>query len=249
MRAIAAGGEAKDLDKAMAALLGPEAWRLGVGELSGSSADQLWHYCGRPGDSAKRDQKIAETKALAEKIKAAALPKEAAPAQRIARFKELWADYRSAQPKIPGVVGQLKAILLVTPEAIPDLLRDPGADAQMLARDAIAAGITGTDPLWTEIEAANKVNVSSYAPGIIYLAQRIAGGSIDELKKRHPQKCVAHPLEAAMRKSVEDGLKQNKLEPWQVIAWINMQYPEDNDVQVKLMQALDEIPAVGDDAL
>ena len=63
-----------------------------------------------------------------------------------------------------------------------------------------------------------------------------------ELKKRLPLKAHPHPLEPALRQSVETGLKQNKLEPWQVLAWINTQYPEDNDAQVKLVQALIKSP-------
>ncbi|MFT5106679.1 MAG: tetratricopeptide (TPR) repeat protein, partial [Pseudoalteromonas tetraodonis] len=242
VRAIATGGAEKDLDKMIAALLGSEAWRLGAAELDSRYADQLWHYAGRPGDSARRDQEIAKSKALAANIKAATPTKDAAPAQRLALFKKLWADYRSRQPKIPGVVGQLKAVLLITPEMIPELLRDSSPEAQILARDAMAAGISGADPIWVEIEASNRVNVSSYAPGILYLAQRHAGGKVDDLKKRYPLKCQPHPLEAAMRKSVTDGLKQNKLELWQIMAWINMQYPEDNAEQVKLMQALFKSP-------
>jgi TolA-binding protein len=242
IRAVAAAGEAKDFDKAMAALLGSEAWRLSAAELDGRYADQLWHYAGRPGDSAKRDQNIYQSKGVAEKIKAEALSKQATPEQRIGLFKSLWADYRSPQPKIPAVYERLKAVLMFTPEVIPDLLGDPAPEAQVLARDAIAAGMSGPDPLWEEIEAVNKVNVAGYAPGILYLAQRHAGGSVPELKKRLPQKCRPHPLEAAMRKSVEDGLKQSRLEPWQVIAWLNMQYPEDHAEQVKLMQALMKSP-------
>ncbi len=243
IRAVAAGGEEKDLNKMIAALIGPEAWRLGAAELDSRYADQLWHYAGRPGGKANRDQKIKESKKVAEQIKSAGLDLKAAPAQRLGLFKKLWADYRSNQPKIPGVVGQLKAIIQITPEAIPELLKDQSVEAQMLARDAIAAGITGSDPVWAELEAANKVNVSTYAPGILYLASRHAGsGGIPELKKRYPQKCVPHPLEEALRQSVADGLKQNKLEAWQVLAWINMQYPEDNEEQVKLMQAVTKSP-------
>ncbi len=242
VRAIAAGGEAKDLDKMIACLIGPEVWRLGARELDGRDADQLWHYAGKPGGNPVRDQKVLEVKAVGEKITAAALPKEATPAQRLSLFNKLWADYRSARPKIPGVLGQLKPLLPLTPEAIPVLLKDASPEALLLARDALAAGVSGPDPVWKELEAANKVNVSSYAPGILYLAARHAGGSVTELKKRHPQKCVPHPLEAAMRQSVTDDLKQNKLEAWQVIAWVNMQYPEDNTEQVKLVQALSKSP-------
>lgn len=236
IRAIAAGGKDKDLDKMIAALIGPEAWRLGPAELDGRYADQLWHYAGRPGDSANRDQKIRESKALSDQIKAAALTKEAPANQRLGRFRQLWGDYKSGNPKVPGVVSQLKAILQVTPEAIPELLKDQSVEARILARDTVARGILGSDQIWTDLEAAHKVNVESFAPGILYLAGRHAGGSLAELKRRQPQKCIAHPLEPALRQAVAADLKQNKLEPWMVMAWINMQFPEDNAEQVKLIQ-------------
>ncbi|NNC88738.1 MAG: tetratricopeptide repeat protein, partial [Akkermansiaceae bacterium] len=242
IRAIAAGGKDKNLDKMIAALIGPEAWRLGPAELDGRYADQLWHYAGRPGDNATRDQKIAQTKAVSDRIRAASLAKEAPANQRLGRFRQLWGDYKSGQPKTPGVLGQLKALLLVTPEAIPELLRDQSVEAQLLARDTIAKGLTGSDPVWTEIEATNRVNVASYAPGILYLAGRHAGGSVPDLKVRQPKKYVPHPLEPALRQAVATGLKQNKLEPWLVLAWINTQYPEDNAEQVKLAQALVKSP-------
>jgi len=242
IRAIAAGGKEKDLDKMIAALIGPEAWRLDTPELDGRSADQLWHYAGRPGDSAKRDQEIAKSKAVSDKVKAAALTKEAALAQRIGLFRKLWGDYRSGRPKIPGVVGQLRAILAITPEAISELLRDQSVEAQIFARDAVATGLVGPEPIWKELEATNKVNVTSYAPGILYLAKRHAGGPISELKRRYPLKCVAHPLEPVLREAVAKGLQNNKLEAWQVIAWVNMQYSEDNAAQIKLGQDLIKSP-------
>ena len=241
--AIAAGGADKDINKIITALIGPEAWRLKVAELeSGRYADQLWHYAGKPGGNAVRDQKIKESKAVATQIKAATLDLKAAPAQRLGLFRKLWADYKSPQPKIPGVYGQLREIIRITPEAIPELLKDRHVEGQMLARDAIAEGISGAKPVWKEIESTNKVSTSSYASGILYLALRHGGGSIQTLKERFPQKAVAHPLEAAMRNSVADGLSKNNLEAWEVMAWINMQYPEENDEQVKLMQALMKSP-------
>jgi len=242
IHAIAAGGEEKDLNKMIAALVGQEAWRLGIAELDGRYADALWHYAGRPGDSANRDQKIKESKAVAAEIKAAALDLKAAPAQRLGLFKKLWADYKSNQPKIPGVVDRLKAIVRITPEAIPDLLKDQSAEAQMLARNAIEQGITGSDPIWQELEAADKVSVTSFDPEINHYARQHAGGRIEELKKRHPQKCVAHPLEPALQKAVQDGLKKKDLAAWELLAWINMQYPENNEEQVKLAQALTKSP-------
>lgn len=241
IRAIATGRTDKDFNKMITALLGPEAWRLSISDLSGRFADQLWHYAGRPGGNTVRDQKIKESKALADKVKSAALDLKAAPNQRLGLFKKLWSDYRSKQPKIPAVYGQLKAITLITPEAIPELLKDNSLEAQLLARNTIATGITGSDPVWKEIESTNKVSVTSYSPGILFLADRHRG--MDELKKRYPAKCIPHPLEADLRKSVADSLKANKLESWKVMAWINMQYPEDNAEQVKLMQAIVNSPS------
>ncbi|MFK7910842.1 MAG: tetratricopeptide repeat protein [Akkermansiaceae bacterium] len=242
IRAVAAGGEAKDVNKMVAALLGSEAWRISRTHEFERFADQLWHYAGRPGGNEVRDQKVKQAKDFAAKVNAAALPKNATQQQRNDLFKKLWADYRSNQPKIPGVVEQLKAILKYTPEAIPALLKDGSSEALLMARDAIAAGIISEDAQWKEIEAASRVNVSSYAPGILYLAKRHAGGSISELKKRQPKKAIPHPLEPAFRQSVANALKQNKLQSWQVIAWVNMQYSENNAEQVKLAQALVKSP-------
>ncbi|MGB0328314.1 MAG: tetratricopeptide repeat protein [Akkermansiaceae bacterium] len=238
IRAIAAGSADKNFDKMIAAILGPEVWRLGRSELEGRYADQLWHYAGRPGGNGVRDQKIKESKDFWNQAKQTALDKKAPADQRLARFRQLWSDYKSNSPKIPGVVSQLKATLKITPEAIPELLRDQSPDAQVLARNAIAEGFEGAEPIWNELEATNRVNVTSYAPGILYLAQRHGGGDLAVLKQRMPQKAVAHPLEPALRESVANGLKQQKLEPWTVMAWVNMQYPEGNAQQVKLAQEL-----------
>jgi outer membrane protein assembly factor BamD (BamD/ComL family) len=240
IRAAAAGGKEKDFDKALAALVGPEAWRLPQHHDARSSLclGQLEKYLGsKPSDQAKQ-----QWAALGGGLTTVDAKKEDPAAQRIAAFRKLWADYQSPQPKLPSVRERLLKILPFTPEVIPELLKDASLEAQVLARDVIAAGLTGLDPVWKELEAANKVNVSSYAPGILYLAARHAGGSVSELKKRQPRKCLPHPLEAAMREAVANGLKQNKLEAWQVLAWINMQYPEDNAEQIKLMQALSKSP-------
>ena len=119
---------------------------------------------------------------------------------------------------------RLLKVLAFTPEAISDLLVDGSVDAQLIARNALATGLAGQEPVWKELEAANKVNVTSYAPGILYLAKRHAGGPISELKRRYPLKCVAHPLEPVLREAVAKGLQNNKLEAWQMVAWVNMQY-------------------------
>ncbi|QTN33086.1 outer membrane protein assembly factor BamD [Akkermansiaceae bacterium] len=242
IRAVAAGGEAKDLEKMIAALLGPESWRLGAAELDGRSADQLWHYAGRPGANQVRDAKIAESKALAAQVKAAALKKDAPAPQRLAQFTKLWADYKSPQPKIPAVVSRLRSALLITPEAMPELLKDRSVDARLLARNAIAEGIAGPEKIWTDLEIG-RMNLSKYEPWIQALADRRAGRSLSELKKRNPEKYVPHPLEPVLRESVATGLKQNSLDPWQLIAWVNMQYPEDNAAQISLAQEIAKSPA------
>jgi TolA-binding protein len=241
IRAVAAGGEAKDLDKMITALLGAEAWRLGATELDGRVADQLWHYAGKPGGNAIRDQKIKESKDLLAQINASALKKDAPAPQRLAEFKKLWADYKSPQPKIPGVLSRLKATLLITPEAIPELLKDRSVDGQILAKFALSEGVTGPEQIWKDLEIAG-INLSKYEPLIRLLADRRARGSMDALKEQNPQKYVPHPLEAALRASVADGLAKNNLEAWELLAWINMQFPEDNAAQVTLAQEVAKSP-------
>ena len=237
IRSLAVGGEEKNFDKALAALIGPEAWRLPqhhdqrnvrLGALRKAMGAQ---------NNEEQNKKWA---ALGGGLKTVDAKKEDPAAQRIAVFRKLWNDYNSPQPKLPSVYERLSKVLRFTPEVIPELLRDSRLEAQILARNAIANGISSPTPEWTELEGTVRVNISGYAPGILYLAQRHRG--LEEMKKRYPLKSRAHPLEPALRRSVTDGLKQNKLEPWQVQAWINMQYPEDNVEQVKLMQALFKSP-------
>jgi len=168
VRAIAAGG--KDLDKVMAALLGPEAWRLGPTELGGTYADSLWHYCGRPGTNAKRDDSISKSKALMATFAAADAKKEDPADKRIAAFRNLWADYKSAQPKIPAVRSRLSAVLRFTPEVVPELLKDSNPEAQGMARDAIAAGIEDAKGFLERDQRVRGVSFSSYSPWILRLA-------------------------------------------------------------------------------
>lgn len=232
--AIAAGG--KDFDKVMAALLGPEAWRLGAGELGGNYADQLWHYCGRPGGNQRRDEEIARARALAATFAGGDAKPEDPSATRLAAFKKLWLDYRSPQPKIPGVYQRLVNVLRFSPEVIPLLLKDSSPEVQLLARHAISAGMTGPDPLWKE--TVSQVNVDAYANIINELARRHTRSDVTQLKTQYPQKFHPHPLEAELRASLVSSLQQNKLDAWQVMAWINMQCPDDNAEQVKLMLAM-----------
>lgn len=239
VRAIAAGG--KDLDKVMAALLGAEVWRLSAVDLGGGYTDQLWHYCGRPGDSARRDAEIAKSKALAASFAAADARKEDPAAQRLAAFQKLWDDYRSPQPKIPAVRSRLLGVLMFTSEALPKLLSDPSTEAQLLARDAIAKGMEGpTGPLSRD-ERSRELACDRYDPWILRLAN--ANRGMDWLKQNGKELYTPHPLEVTLRNGVAELLKQNKAESWLTLAWINSQFPENNAESVKLMEALFASPA------
>ena len=48
----------------------------------------------------------------------------------------------------------------------------------------------------------------------------------------------SHPFEPALRSTIAERLKQGKVEPWLVMAWINAQFPEDNQDSVALMTTL-----------
>ena len=239
VRAIAAGG--KDYDKVMTAFLGSEAWRLGPSELNGASADLLWHHCARPGGNAKRDEWINKSKALAATLATADPKKEDAADKRIAAFRNLWADYKSPQPKIPAVRSRLAAVLKFTPEVVPELLKDPNSEALSLVRDAIAAGMEDAKGSLERDERIRGVSVFAYSPWI----QRLAAlhGGIDRMKQVAMPLFAPHPLESVLRATVAEKLAQGKIEPWLTMAWINLQFPENNAEQVKLMQALFKSPA------
>ena len=230
----------KDYDKMMAALLGPEVWRLNSRWLGGRAADQLWHYCGRPGDNEKRDAMIARSKKIAAQVKKPDVKEDAPGAKRLAQFRKLWKDYRSPQPKIPAVYDRLRRVLMFTPEAVPELLNDSSPEAQILARYAIARGTSRPTEEWKALEKTVSVNTDSYDPGSSYLINRHRG--MNRIKDRHPEKCKPHPLEDELRKHIAERLKQDELDSWKLIAWINMQWPEDNAEQVKLMEAIRKSP-------
>jgi TolA-binding protein len=242
VRAVAAAGEDKDLDKAMAALLGPEVWRLSERELAGSAADQLWHYCGRPGDSAKRDQEIAKTKKLVESISKPAVVAADAANKRMAEFKKLWDDFRSKQPKLPAVQSRLVRVLQVTPEAIPELLRDQSPAAQLFARDAIAKGFDTAEGALSGDPAVKGLSPFRYEPSI---SRKIArhGRNIDHIKNNMPGAWQAYPLEDELRSQVAERLKRGEITPWLTLAWINAQFMEDNEESLELMQQLIKSPA------
>lgn len=234
IRAIAAGGS--DLDKVLAAVRGPEAWRLESGDLDGRITDQLWHYCKRPGGNKRRDAEIATSKKLRKTLQGEPIEADAPPAERLAAFKRLWDDYRSQQPKIPGVAGQLRTAVRVTPQALPGLLRDPSPEAHSLARYAMAAGISAPEGNWKAYGNHVKVNLSHYDVCISRLANHYGGWG--RLKGRYPEQYKPHPLEPILREVITESLNENRLAPWQVLAWVNTQFPEDNGDSVALMRKL-----------
>ena len=128
IRSLAAAGDAKDLDKAMATLLGPEAWRLDLVNLDGRLADRLWHMTGRPGTNAKRDQVVAASKNFAAAIPAID-PED--------QFTILVSDYLSPAPKIPAVRARLAKLLNESPDLVTTALADTRLETQLLVRDAI----------------------------------------------------------------------------------------------------------------
>jgi len=237
IRSIAAGG--RDYDKVMAALLGLEVWRLGPAELNGGWPDQLWHYCGRPGGNQKREEAINKSKALAAAFAAGDAKKDDPVEKRVAAFKTLWADYTSSQPKLPAVRTRLIAVLRVTPEAVPQLLKVANPDAHSMLKDALAAGMEDAKGPLGRDARVNGVSSVRFDPWINRLA-----GAIGGMDRMRPDKdrYRPHPLEPVFRAALAEGLKQNRIESWQVMAWINLQFPEDNAEQVKLMTALAGTP-------
>lgn len=239
VRSIAAGG--KDYDKVMAAFLGAEVWRLGPQELSRAWPDNLWKYCGSPGGAPKRDEWIAKTQAVAASFAAGDAKKEDPADKRIAAFRNLWADYKSPQPKIPAVRSRALAVLKLTPEVITELLKDTHPDTQGMVRDAIVAGMEDQKgPLGIDARL-NGLSLSVYNPWFYRMAEATYGGM--GRYKNDKDRYKPHRLEPVLRSALSDRLAQGKIEPWLAMAWINAQFPENNVEQVKLMQNLFKSPA------
>ncbi|NQW47144.1 MAG: hypothetical protein HQ464_05175, partial [Planctomycetes bacterium] len=250
IRATIAAGKEKDFQKAMDALLGPEAWRLGAGELGGQYADGLWHWAGRPGGNQKRDEQINRSGAMAAHVQAAAIKKEAPAPERSAAFKQLLADFRSPKPKIPGVRERLAQALSVTPEAVPELLRDAGVDAQRLLVGALATDFEGPKLPLSGDGHVRGLSPWTYGPLFRRLMARHSN-NIQYLKQQNIYR--AHPLEPALRQAVSERLAKNALAPWVLVAWVNAQGPKDavdtagkpvgDAEQIKLIEALVKSPA------
>lgn len=250
IRAMVAAGADRDYQKAMDALLGPEAWRLGADELNGRYADQLWQWAKNPGGPPKRDEQIARSKAIAAQVQAAAFKKDAPAPERLAAFNQLLADFRSPKPQIPGVRGRLAQALSVAPEAVPELLRDPGVDSQRLLMAALATDFEGPQLPLSGDARVRGLNPSAYDPIMNRLMAR-HGNNVQYLKQQNTYR--AHPLEPVLRQAVAEQLAKTALAPWLLVAWLNAQGPKDavdaagkpvgDAEQVKLVEALVKSPA------
>lgn len=233
VRAIAAAGDKKNLAKAVAALVGPEAWRLPQHhDQRNARFGDLLKFFGSPDAPQARSQ----WKALAGGLNTVDVRKEDPPAQRIAVFRKLWRDFRSAHPKMPSVQERLEKVLAFTPEVIPELLKDDSAIAQMLARDAIAKGFEGL----ASHERGRGLSPTRYDPSILRIAHYNHG--MEWLQQHGKDLYRQHPFEPALRTVIAERLEQGAVDAWLVMAWINAQFPEDNKDSVALMATLYKSP-------
>jgi TolA-binding protein len=242
IRALAAAGEEKNIDKAIAAVVGPEAWRLPVRfDMHYMGGNSLAKACNASKE--KTDAFGRKVGAIGAKIKAEEVKQDATAAQRVAAFKKLWTDYLSPQPKVPAVLERLKAVLVMTPEVLPVALEDTRPEARLLLKEALAKGIRGTDATYTEYAGHIALRVDRYDPAIVRKARHHRYNLLADFKARQPQSFLAHPQEPVLRQIVAEQLKQNRLEHWLVFAWLNAQFPEDNAESIKLAKALFNAPA------
>ncbi|MFT5523250.1 MAG: TolA-binding protein [Pirellulaceae bacterium] len=232
IRAIAVGGEEKDFDKALAALLGPEAWRLPQHRDQRNVRFAAFHKYFAAPTAPEASKKWGE---LAGGLATVDARKEDSATLRIAAFGKLWSDFRSPQPKLPSVFERLKKVLAFTPEIIPELLKDDSPIAQMLVRDAISKGFDGL------VESRGRgLSPYRYDPSILRIAHYNHG--MEWLREHGKDLYRPHPFEPALRTTIAARLKQGKVQSWLVMAWINAQFPENNDESVALMAALFKSP-------
>ncbi|MBT3295969.1 MAG: tetratricopeptide repeat protein [Verrucomicrobia bacterium] len=229
IRAKAAGGKEQDYGKMAAAYLGAESWRL---PMHHDQRNASWFRSLRDLGSGTEEQNSKVSQligSLGGGLNTVDVKKDAPAAERLAVFRKFWADYTAPQPKITSVHERLRKILAVTPEAIPELLKDPRAEAQLLAREAVSK---------------RGIKIDGYSLWIAGLWRLYPGNqrNFEGLKAREPEKAKPHELEPALRGAVAHGIKQGKMDAWQLIAWVNLQYPEDNTEQLELVQQLVSSP-------
>lgn len=244
VRALAAAGEEKNLDKAIEALLTTEAWRLDGRELNGSYADRLWHSTGRPDGSKKRDQVVAKSKQFWDKHSKLNLTAKDPAKKRLDTFNKLWKDYRSSQPQTPDLYNKLLQILVITPEAIPKLIQDQSIEAKQLVRTAFERGIMGTDEAWKVYEKSPGVSTQSYANTLYNAGRRHYGvETFESLRQRYPKLYKPHPLEPVVHQELVNQIRRNDINPELAFAWLNLQFPDNRSERVATAQKLMQSPA------
>jgi len=238
IRTIAHVGESKDLDQLIDHLLSKELWRLGPSELNGHYIDQLWHYAGRPGGTAKRDQEIQRSKALAASIPDAKAIQAMPANQRLQRFRQLWQDYRSDNPVTVDLVGQILRFAEHTPEAVAELLQDPSTEAQFFASQLITKALTsGQEPFYDY--RAGTLSTKDYAPYIWELARRNGGMERFQASEAYRRYPLLAELDAALTRQIE----RQQVEPWLVMSWLNTRFPGDHQQSAELVKQLVQSPA------
>jgi len=225
IRAKAAGGKEQDYGKMAAVYLGAESWRLPMHH-DQRNAGWFRHLRDLGSGSEEQNSKVSQLiGSLGGGLHTVDVKADAPAADRLAMFRKFWADYMAPQPKITSVHERLRKILAVTPEAIPELLKDPRAEAQLLAREVISK---------------RGIKIDGYSLWIAGHWRTYPGNqrNFEGLKAREPEKAKPHALEPALRAAVAQGIKQGRMDAWQLIAWVNLQYPEDNAEQLKLVKQL-----------
>lgn len=232
IRAIVAGGAEQDFEKAFNALLGPEAWRLPRHhDQRNVRLAALHKYFGSPESPRMKDR----WNALPGGVQTADARKEDSAAKRLAVFRKLWNDLQSTKPALPSVFERTKKVLEFTPEAIPELLKDERPLAQIMAREAIAKGYEDL------VDGRGRgLSPHRYDPSILRIAHHNRG--MDWLRQYGKDLYKPHPFEPALRTVITERISKGNLEAWLVMAWLNAQFPENNDESKQLMAALVKSP-------
>jgi hypothetical protein len=111
---------------------------------------------------------------------------------------------------------------------VPELLKDPNPDAQIMVRDAIAVGLEDAKGLVDRDGRARGIAQGAYAPWIQRLGIS-SYGSLEAMKQQRKEWYVPHPLEPALRAAVAERLAQGKIDPALTMQWINTQVPSLGD--------------------
>ena len=243
IRATAFAGESKDFDKAMDHLIKHEGWRLEHRNINHILPDQLWHWAGRPGGNAKRDQAIKRfndelrKQLIGDEKKVQAMP----AIKREQEFMRLWKDLKSAKPSITDVVGQTYMLAKHTPKAMEILLADDSIEARWLSSKLLNEPLTDGGKSFYDYRAGTlsprRYNAYFWRMGDLH-------GGVEQLRTRKELQHLSspHPLLPALTKAVQRRLASKQLEPWLVMSWINAQHPDTLEQQQTLAAQIVKSP-------